>query len=144
MATWWSDAFYWTTSTIALVVSLVGLASGRKSEPNQAVLWIAILSFASLVGFLVLLSIRFDFGDCPYPSREHPFFTSGRLLNAGVVPFFILFAYAVDRIGEWTKREWVRWAVLALTVILVATWQLSINAPALSSRYNFFHQSAAQ
>lgn len=144
MANWWSDAFYWTGSTIALVIALISLATRRKSEPKRAVLWIAIASFASLVGFLVLLSIRFDFGECPYPSREHPFFTSGRLLNAAVVPFFILCAYAIKQVADWTKREWTRWTLLALTVVFVATSQLSIDAPVLSSRYNFFHRSAPQ
>ena len=67
MAGWWSDAFYWTTSTIALAAALISLAIRRQSEPQRAVLCFAVLSFASLVGFLVLLSIRFDFGRCPYP-----------------------------------------------------------------------------
>jgi len=144
MATWWSDAFYWTASTIALAVALVSLVVRRKTEPKSAVLWFALLSVASLVGFLVLLSIRFDFGNCPYPSREHPFFTSGRLLNAGAVPFFLLFAYAIEQSATWMKREWVRWGLLMMTAILVLTWQLSVNAPALSSRYNFFHRSTPQ
>ncbi|HST29864.1 MAG TPA: DUF2142 domain-containing protein [Chthoniobacterales bacterium] len=144
MAGWWSDAFYWSASTIVLVIVLVGLFIRRKSESNQAVLWIAVFSFASLVGFLVLLSIRFDFGECPYPSRENPFFTSGRLLNAAAVPFFVLFAYAIEQLASWTKREWIRWGLLVLTIILVTTWQLSINSSAFSSGYNFFHHSAPQ
>lgn len=144
MATWWSDAFYWTASTIALVVAFVSLLVRGKLEPKRTHLWIAFACFASLVGFLVLLSIRFDFGDCPYPSRENPFFTSGRLLNAAVVPFFILFVYAIEQLAISAKREWMRWGLLGLTVILVGTWQFSINAKAFSSRYNFFHRSTSQ
>jgi Predicted membrane protein (DUF2142) len=140
MATWWSDAFYWTASTIAIAVALVGLVIRRRTESRNIVLWFAFLSFASLVGFLILLSIRFDFGECPYPSRTHPYFTSGRLLNAGAVPFFLLFAYAIERIAAWTKREWTRWALLGLIAILVSAWQISINAPVFSSRYNFYHR----
>jgi len=143
MATWWSDAFYWTTSTIALAIAVVSLLT-RASEPNRSSLWFALLSFASLVGFLVLLSIRFDFGQCPYPSRAHPYFTSGRLLNAAAIPFFILFAYAIERVASWTKRESIKWSLLGLIALLVLGWQLSINAPALSSRYNFFHRPNVQ
>jgi len=144
MATWWNDAFYWTATTIALAIAVVSLLARRASEHHRRSLWFALLSFATLVGFLVLLSIRFDFGQCPYPSRAHPYFTSGRLLNAAAVPFFILFAYAIDQIANWTKRQWIKWSLLGLIALLVLGWQLSINARVLSSRYNFFHRPATQ
>jgi hypothetical protein len=103
---------------------------------------VALLSFLSLVAFLVALSISFDFGRCPYPSREHPYFTSGRLLDAAAVPFFLLFVYAIDRFGSWTKQQWVRWTLLGATVLVVVASQLQVNAPAFSSRYNFFHRKS--
>lgn len=142
MATWLSDAFYWTASTAALGIAVISLAIHKRSEANCGVLWSAFFSFASLVGFLVLLSIRFDFNDCPYPSRERPYFTSGRLLNAAAVPFFLLFVYAIERVAAWTKREWSRWVLLGVVAALVLSWQVSIDAPALSSRYNFFRRAA--
>ncbi len=142
LATWWSDAFYWTSSTVALLIALASLVMRRRSEPNRALLWTALLSFISLVGFLALLSIRFDFHECPYPSREYPYFTSGRLLNGAAVPFFLLFAYAIDRVAAWTKREWSRWVLLGVITALVLNCQISINTPVLSSRYNFFHRPA--
>jgi hypothetical protein len=139
MATWWSDAFYWSISTIVLAIAVATLVVRRRSEPSRAVLWFALLSFAALIAFLVLLSVRFDFGQCPYPSREHPYFTSGRLLNAAAVPFFLLFAYAIREIGSWAKRASVQWILLGAIVLLVLTWQLSVNAQVLSSQYNLFH-----
>lgn len=139
MATWWSDAFYWSVSTIVLAIAVVALVVRRHSDPNRAALWFALLSFAALVAFLVLLSVRFDFGQCPYPSREHPYFTSGRLLNAAAVPFFLLFAYAIQETASWAKRASVQWILLGAIALLVLTWQLSVNAQVLSSQYNFFH-----
>ena len=144
MATWWSDAFYWTASTAALAIAISSLVIRRRTEPNRTATWFALLSFASLVGFLVLLSVRFDFGQCPYPSREHPYFTSGRLLNAAAIPFFLLFAYALERTASWTRREWSRWALLGTVALLVLSCQLSVNAPALFSRYNFFHRQTTR
>jgi hypothetical protein len=140
MATWWSDAFYWTASTVVLGIAVASLTIRKRSESNRALLWIALLSFISLVGFLALLSIRFDFNDCPYPSREHPYFTSGRLLNAAAIPFFLLYAYAIKKVGAWTKREWTRWALLGVVAMLILSWQVSLTSPVLSSRYNFFHR----
>lgn len=141
MATWWSDAFYWTSSTIVLGVAVASLVIRRRSERSSVFLWLALLSFAALVGFLALLSIRYDFGQCPYPSRAHPFFTSGRLLNAAAVPFFLLFAYAIEQVTALTRRDWPRWLALTAIVLTVCGWQLSIDAPAFSSRYNLFHRS---
>ena len=140
MATWWSDAFYLSVSTIVLAIAVVSLFVRRHSEPNRAALWFALLSFAALVAFLVLLSVRFDFGQCPYPSRERPYFTSGRLLNAAAVPFFLLFAYAIQEIARWAKRASVQWILLGAITLLVLTWQVSVNAQVLSSQYNFFHR----
>ena len=144
MASWWSDAFYWTMSTVALVIAVVSLLKQRASEPDRRILWFALLSFASLVGFLILLSIRFDFDGCPYPSRAHPYFTSGRLLNAAAVPFFVLIGYAIERMADWTKQRSIQWILLGTIVVLVLSWQLSINAPVFSSRYNFFHRPATE
>jgi hypothetical protein len=144
MATWWSDAFYWTTSAVALVIAVASLLTRRASEPNRRILWFALLSFASLVGFLFFLSIRFDFGECPYPSRAHPYFTSGRLLNAAAVPFFVLVTYAIERVADWTKQRSIQWILLGAIVVLALGWQLSINAPVFSSRYNFFHRPATE
>ena len=104
MASAAADAFYAISSAIVILVAGVFLLRRRAVQGDQRwILGVALLSFLSLVAFLVLLSIGFDFGTCPYPSREHPYFTSGRLLDAGAVPFFLLFVYSIDRFGSWTK-----------------------------------------
>ena len=123
---------------LAMLVLLLRRQSG--TEDRQRILWLALLSFLSIVAFLVVLSISFDFGHCPYPSREHPYFTSGRLLNAAAVPFFLLFAYVIDRLSSWRNREWLRWTLLGATVLALIVSQVHANAPAFSSRYNFFHR----
>jgi hypothetical protein len=141
MASGFADAFYAISTALIIIASVVFLIRGADKE-RQAILWLALLSFLSIVAFLVVLSISFDFGKCPYPSREHPYFTSGRLLNAAAVPLFLLFAYVIDRVGAWTKREWLRWILLGATLLLLCVSQLQTNAPAFSSRYNFFHRAA--
>src|SRR6266480_1860658 len=138
-----ADGFYAISSAIVILATGVLLLRGRsKTNEQRFILWVALLSFLSIVAFLVVLSISFDFGRCPYPSREHPYFTSGRLLDATAIPFFLLFVYAVDRFGNWTKREWLRWTLLGATVLVVVVSQLQVNAPAFSSRYNFFHRKS--
>ena len=136
-----ADAFYAISSAIVILgTGVLLLRRQSKQNDQRLILWVALLSFLSLVAFLALLSISFDFGNCTYPSREHPYFTSGRLLNAAAVPFFLLFVYVIDRFGSWTKQQWLRWTLLAATVLVLVVSQLQVNAPAFSSRYNFFHR----
>jgi multidrug transporter EmrE-like cation transporter len=151
MASGFADAFYAVSTALIIIASVVFLmrgadkdrsANGRIRRDEQPILLLALLSFLSIVAFLVVLSISFDFGKCPYPSREHPYFTSGRLLNAAAVPFFLLFAYVIDRVGTWTKRESLRWTLLGAVLLSLCVSQLQTNAPAFSSRYNFFHRAA--
>jgi hypothetical protein len=141
IASGFADVFYAASTALIILASVIFLRRDIDKD-RQAILWLALLSFISILAFLVLLSMSFDFGKCPYPSREHPYFTSGRLLNATVVPFFLLFVYAIDRVSSWTKREWVRWGLLGATVLVLLVSQLQANAPAFSSRYNFFHRKA--
>ena len=141
MASAAADTFYAISSAMVILAAGVFLLR-RRSDNNErrSILCLALLSFVSVVAFLVVLSISFDFGQCPYPSRENPYFTSGRLLNAAAVPFFLLFVYVIDRFGVWTKRQWLRWTLLGVTALVLVVSQLQVNAPAFSSRYNFFHR----
>src|SRR5436853_7522961 len=136
-----ADAFYAVSSAIVILATgVLVLRRGSKNNEQRFILWVALLSFLSIVALLVILSISFDFGRCPYPSREHPYFTSGRLLDAAAVPFFLLFVYAIDRFANWTKQQWLRWTLFGVAVLVVVVSQLAVNAPAFSSRYNFFHR----
>jgi hypothetical protein len=139
-----SDAFYWISSALMLVAAVGELIRHRSTGelPGQFSLWAAIFSFLSLVAFLALLSIAFDFGECVYPSRAHPYFTSGRLISAAAIPFFLLYAYAIECLGNWTKRNWMRWAILGAVLLVVVVSQLDVNAPVFSSQFNFFHVPA--
>src|SRR5205823_14802842 len=141
MASTAADAFYAVSSAIIILATGVLLLRRRSNPGDQRlILAVALLSFLSIVAFLVVLSIGFDFGQCPYPSREHPYFTSGRLLDAAAIPFFLLFVYAIDRFSRWTKQQWLRGTLLGATALVVFVSQVQINAPVSASRYNFFHR----
>lgn len=135
------DAFYWVSSTLAIGLAGISLflRSTKLTDFQREALWLAFSSFAVLFLFVVLLSMAFDFGLCVYPSREHPFFTSGRLLCAAAVPFFLLYSQAMDTALFWTPRTWPRVILIGAIVLFVTVSQSTVNWPAFSSRYNFFH-----
>jgi hypothetical protein len=133
-----TDAFCWIFSTLAICLAVIGLFLRRTKFTTfqRRSLWLAFSSFAVLVFLVVILSIAFDFGPCVYPSREHPFFTSGRLLNGAAVPFFILCCTALDC---WIPRARPRIILFAAMVLFIIISQSVANCPAFSSRYNFLH-----
>ena len=133
-----TDAFCWIFSTLAIGLAVIGLFLRRTKFAafQRRSLWLAFSSFAVLIFLVVILSIAFDFGPCPYPSREHPFFTSGRLLNGAAVPFFLLCCTALDC---WLPRPWPRIILFAGIVLFITISQSVLNWPAFSSRYNLFH-----
>jgi hypothetical protein len=97
------------------------------------------LIFLAGVSFLALLSIQFDFGNCINPSRDHPYFTSGRLLSGALSPFVLVFVYAIS----WVFRR-INTAlpliVLGLIVVFVTTSEILVNRVVFVSDHNWFHR----
>jgi len=140
-----SDAFYWISSTLALAVALISMFTrlSQLTAFQRESLCLAAASFAVLVLFVAVLSIAFDFGVCPYPSREHPYFTSGRLLSAAAIPFFLIYAAAFDFVLSRIPGEWPKSIVFAGLVLFIVGSQSALNRLAFSSRYNSFHLNEA-
>ncbi|HMX31576.1 MAG TPA: DUF2142 domain-containing protein [Leptospiraceae bacterium] len=87
-----SDRLY--TYSILLVIASGFNSILNKQAYSDRIRFVQILSFIYIiisVLFLLLLSMIYDFGKCWYPSRENPFFTSGRLMIGMMIPFLILF-----------------------------------------------------
>src|SRR5947208_16364396 len=91
-----ADRFYAISSVALLFAAVIGLRknSGFSTFQRQAI-GIAVLSFIVSVGFMALLSIQFDFGNCINPSWTHPYFTSGRLLSGALIPFALFYVYGI-------------------------------------------------
>lgn len=140
-----ADAFYWISSTVAIAFAVVSLfsRSSKLTSFQRESLWLAFSSFAVLVLFVAIISVAFDFGACLYPSREHPYFTSGRLLAAAAVPFFLLYAQATDYLGSLLSRPWVRELLIVSTALVVVVAEVIVNWPAFQSSYNFLRLSSS-
>jgi hypothetical protein len=134
------DFAYWISTTLVLAIVLIVLI-GRfdLSDFQRRALWLSFFSFIALVMFLAGLSMAFDFGRCFYPSHEHPFFTSGRLLSAAMIPFLLIFAYALDLLTRWRKQRWLSILPAVVWVALCTSSEVWVNWPVFGSPYNFFH-----
>lgn len=156
LATFWQGEFLWhrqplgwpAANIIFVVASLVfiGLALWslwRRSQTTTPVaqrtaLWFGLACFTATIGFLGFLSIIYDFQDCFYPSRAHPYFTSGRLLLGALIPFLLLFTFGLDRaLGK--CRNAIKFSVLALLLIAMLVAETALDWNIFSSEYNWFH-----
>ncbi len=137
----WLDLFYSASTVLLLAIAAFFTLAGWIRYRCGGALLLGLIGTVAAVGFMALLSVRFDFHDCWYPSREKPFFVSGRLLLCAFTPILMGYAYGLERLLGLFKLE--RW-VLPLTAIITASITLAeliINRQAYSSPYNFFHIS---
>ena len=134
-----ADGFYAVSSLLLLAAAIVGLRkqTGLSAFQRQAI-GSAILIFLAGVVFLALLSIQFDFGNCINPSREHPYFTSGRLLSGTLIPFAVVFVYALSWIFGRISTA-MPLIVLGLIVAFVAASEILVNRVVFVSEHNWFH-----
>jgi hypothetical protein len=135
-----ADGFYAISSLVMLPAAVVGLQknSDLTTFQRQAI-GVAALSFIVSVGFMGLLSIQFDFGDCINPSRAHPYFTSGRLLSGALIPFALAYVYGMTNLLRRTSPR-VSLIVLGLMLTFVTTSEIIINRVVFASEHNWFHR----
>jgi hypothetical protein len=120
---------------------MVGLRKqAGLSAFQQRAIGSAILIFVGGVLFLALLSIQFDFGNCIYPSRAHPYFTSGRLLSGALVPFALVYVYGIASLLHRVSGAVLPVAIVTGLVIFVTASEMIINRVVFPSEHNWFHR----
>jgi hypothetical protein len=136
-----ADAFYWISSALLVSVAAIGLFPrfGPASKAEREALWLGFCAFTSSVAYLALLSIVFDYGDCFYPSRVHPYFTSGRLIAGSLIPFLLVYLYGLEWAAKRLQREGLLWWILAGMVVIMVGSQIAVDWAVFSSRWNWFH-----
>jgi hypothetical protein len=135
-----ADGFYGVSSLVFLAAAMVGLRKqAGLSAFQQRAIGSAILIFVAGVLFLALLSIQFDFGNCIYPSRAHPYFTSGRLLSGALIPFTVAYVYGIAFLLRRISEIAPLIAVGVLVGFLV-TSEIIVNSVAFASEHNWFHR----
>lgn len=136
MASASADAFYVLTS---LVFTLAAAILVWKRKEERLAMGVNFLMLGLSVGFLAGLSVIYDFHGCGYPSRELPFFTSGRLMLGALVPFVMLYVAGLGVVCDWLRIGRLRWVVLSLILALALGSEVWISRDVFASAYNFYH-----
>ena len=136
----WSvaDGFYVFSSIALLLFSIViGLMERKDSMLFKR--FMCLSCFLAGAAVLAWLSIRFDFGNGWYPSRERPYFTSGRLISGATVPFLCLYVESLALILSKVSPRLNPLYVIGCAGTLIVIGEFIVKAPVFLSAYNFFH-----
>jgi hypothetical protein len=145
-----ADNLYVVSSLAFIAAAILGLRKqfALSAFQRQAIA-VAILTVATGIAFLGLLSIQFDFGRCVNPSRSHPYFTSGRLLSGAIIPFALCYVYGISCLCRLalSRFQQIRWvntastlAVLGAIVVFSQASEILISYQVFASQHNWFHR----
>ena len=133
----WIDPLYLWLSLILCLIFLVHVFRSKPATPDES--FRNAVSITLVIGgvlFLMLISLPFDFGRCFYPSREHPYFVSGRLIIGALLPFLIMFLGGLQVLCGWiSKRLNPLYVALPLAALVFVT-ETVLFYPIMSSRFN--------
>jgi hypothetical protein len=135
------DWFYCVSSAVFLLASLLGVIINKPKMDKHyrfalgAALFVVTLS----VALLAVLSMRYDFGECFYPSRDHPYFTSGRLIAGAILPFLLLYIDGLRRIFSKLHCASHLLTTVGVIVAAVTICEIILTLPVFASPYNLFH-----
>jgi len=134
------DMVYIVLTFVFIGLALVSLLLKSKSAtgPQREVLWFGLACFVAAIAFSGFLSIIYDFHDCFYPSREHPYFTSGRLMLGALIPFLLLFFFGLDVALKKCGNP-AKFFALAAVILFMVISEITVDWPVFPDAYNWFH-----
>lgn len=132
---------YVISSVIFLGIALASLLAKSQAEEKiqRQALWFGLACFTAAVAFLGFLSTIYDFHDCFRPSRDFPYFTSGRMMLGVLIPFLLLYLYGLDHVLEKINSRWLRPCVLTAMVLFMLVMEITIDWRIFPNEYNWFH-----
>ncbi|HUA13985.1 MAG TPA: hypothetical protein VMG31_01710 [Verrucomicrobiae bacterium] len=134
------DRFYILSSALFGLLFAINLFRQRRamSACQKLVELQAIFLIAVSVLFLAILSLAFDFHDCAYPSRQLPFFVSGRIISGAMLPAALIYTIGLElfltRLRKWVPPA----AALCGVVLFITISEVHVRSAVFASRYNFF------
>jgi len=132
------DAIYTALSLVLLGAALAGLFSRSNNALQRQALWLCFASFGGILGFFAVMSVVYDFGQCVCPSRDHPYFSAGRMLLGSLIPFLVLFVYGLDRVlNRWGKSA--KFIALLVMILFMLVFEIAADRPVFFSLFNWYH-----
>jgi hypothetical protein len=138
----WADMFYCIATPMALLAALAGWtirpSPTLRRERPLAIVLIALIVLSVL--FLAALSARFDYGNSFFPSRNFPYFATGRLMIGALGPLAILYVAGLSALAPAECSRLVFVGLLSLTLLVCVASEAALVPDVFASPHNWFHQ----
>jgi hypothetical protein len=137
IASSFADGFY--VFSTAVIVPVAAGAVIFKRQMNSRYKFAISMSFGLIavsVLFLAALSVIYDFSGCWYPSRQSPYFASGRLISSALVPFLLIYLGGLEQLFRKAKTVLI---IAMLIATLMVTSEIILSWEVFKSSYNWFH-----
>jgi hypothetical protein len=135
-----AEIFY-LCSTLMLVPLFSAFFLARLGDDNRLQRWNGWLSLF-LVGasvlFMAAISLPYDFQLCPYPSRAHPYFVSGRIIIGALLPFALMYLSGLELLLRPVRRYLHPIFPLSLICAGILVAEATIANVAFRSHFNFY------
>lgn len=136
----YADAFYLLGSVMTVVAFLFFLILHGKDENRVQRLsdFLSCYLVAASVLFLAAISLPYDFQDCVYPSREHPYFISGRIICGTMLPFVLIYLGGFEFMWRPVRKYIHPIFPLAAICIGIMISEILLTLAVFQSKFNFF------
>jgi hypothetical protein len=135
-----ADWFY-LLSSIAMITAFtvqLFLRWKNKTSLQRLIESQSFLLVLASVLFLAAISLPFDFQKCVNPSREHPFFVSGRIISGALLPFVLMYVAGMEFLLRPIRKWSLAAPVLAFLLLFITITEFQVRRAVFSSPYNFF------
>jgi len=143
------DTFYTMSSTVFLIAAAAAWAvrsrpgararvAGAEAPTGvHATVWASVtLSVLCLAG----LSVAFEYGPTShYPSRDYPYFVSGRLIAGALVPFLILYVDGLAFLVRRLSRVGAPLVFVTSASVMMIASEVALTRHVFANPFNWFH-----
>ena len=123
---------------VLLALANVCLAPAGVTSLQRQTLWFGFGCLIASVVFWGGQSIIYDFTNCPNPTPQYPYFSTGRYLMGAVIPFLLLFVRGLDRALN-RFGDAAKFSALAAMILFMLAGEIATDWPAFSNEFNWYH-----
>lgn len=140
LATKTADSFYVISSSLFVLAAGLGIFFRKRLNVSERfTTGVCLLTIAFSLVFLAGLSIVFDFGNCLYPSRDNPFFTSGRLIIGMLVPFLSVYLSGLSLVLSKLRVKINPLLPVIIITVFITYSEISVSYHIFGNEHNWFH-----
>jgi len=135
------DLFYVVSTAVLITVAAISLVLSRNKTDRQTIFALEISFFVVIASvlFLVALSIRYNFGECYFPTQNEPYFTTGRLISGSIILFLLIYLNGLRRLFPKSANRILPLLVVIIIAAVITCSEILLSLDVFKSQYNWFH-----